>query len=152
MKREDDTKKPTSKIVKYGGGFLIAMIGVGLASGILKPTGQSASVSPVAAPVLALVSSRGHDSDGGAYWIVEGQVKNISDESIKSVTAITTWYTKDDQFISTDQALIDFDPILPGQTSPFKTISRGNPSMSKYSVEFKRLLGGTLNTRDDRKK
>ena len=55
-------------------------------------------------------------------------------------------------FITTDNALIDYNPILPGQTSPFKTMSSTNPAMSKYTVDFKHLIGGTIDTRDDRKR
>ena len=114
-----------------------------------------ASSTPQPAPTppqakLALLSSRGYDEHG--YHIVEGQVKNISTESLKSVTANATWYDKADGFITSDDALIEYNPILPGQTSPFKTMSRTNPAMSKYSVEFKFLMGGTIQTDDQRKK
>lgn len=111
---------------------------------------DAAVSNPAAAPRLALLSSRGYESESGGYWYVEGQVRNISAESLERVTAVSTWFTQDGQFITSDNALIDFDPILPGQASPFKTITRGNPSMAKYTLEFKQLLGGTIPHRDDR--
>jgi hypothetical protein len=101
-------------------------------------------------PPLALLSSRGYESTSGGYHYVEGQVKNLSAESLSRVAAQVTWFTRDDQFITSDDALIDFDPLLPGQTSSFKTITRSNPAMSRYSVEFKRILGGAIPFRDDR--
>jgi hypothetical protein len=65
---------------------------------------------------------------------------------------VGTWYDKDGNFIKFDDALIDYNPILPGQTSPFKTISTGNPAMARYSVGFKTLFGGSLAMDDQRKK
>jgi hypothetical protein len=86
------------------------------------------------------------------YHYVEGQVKNVSDKPLKNVTAVGIWLDKDGNFIKSDDALIDYNPILPGQTSPFKTISSGNPAMSKYRVEFKFLFGGKIAVDDQRKK
>ena len=82
---------------------------------------------------------------------MEGQLNNITAAPIKNVTAVATWYSRDGTFVKSDDALIDYNPILPGQTSPFKTMSSTNPAMSKYTVEFKTLFGGTLIVRDDRK-
>lgn len=101
--------------------------------------------------VLALVATRGYESESGSYWYVEGQVKNISSEPIRRIQVVSTWYDKADQFISSDSAMVEYDPLLPGQTSPFKTITRGNPAMSKYSVSFKSMFGPEFPTRDDRK-
>jgi hypothetical protein len=101
---------------------------------------------------LALLSSRGYESEGGGYHIVEGEVENISGESLKSVAAMASWYTKDGTFISSSDALIEFDPLLPGQKSPFKTMTRTNPAMSSYTVAFKRLFGPEIATDDRRKK
>jgi len=106
----------------------------------------------VSPPRLAILSGRGYQSETGNYWYVEGEVKNLSDESLRSVQVVSTWYTAEDSFITSSSALIDYNPLLPGQTSPFKTITRGNPAMSKFSISFKQLLGGTIATRDDRPK
>ncbi len=152
--------KPPNKILVGCLGVLLAFGALAALGNLLAgdtPTEPSQSAAPALAPApardeVALVSTRGYESDGGGYWIVEGQVTNISDAPIKNLEAVSTWYTKADEFITTDSALVDFNPILPGQTSPFKTMSRGNPAMSKFAVEFKQLMGGTLRARDDRKK
>ena len=81
------------------------------------------------------------------YATLEGQVKNISGEPLRSVTAVATFYDKNGGFITSDDALIDYNPILPGQVSPFKVMATENPAMHKAGVEFKFLLGGTINTR-----
>ena len=115
-----------------------------------QPTGRTARAPE--GPQLALISSRGYEAEYGGYHYVEGQVENISSVALKNVTAVATWYDKDGDFIKSDDALIDFNPILPGQISPFKTISTGNPAMSRYTVEFKELLGGAISTEDRRKR
>lgn len=105
-----------------------------------------------AAPQLALLSSRGYPSDDeGSYYYVEGQVKNISTVSLSNIEAVVTWYTKNGQFIISDSALVKFNPILPGQVSPFETITTGNPRMAKYAVEFQNFGGGRINAVDRRK-
>jgi hypothetical protein len=81
------------------------------------------------------------------HAILEGQVKNISASSLRNVTAVATFYDKSGGFITSDDAIIDYNPILPGQVSPFKVITTENPAMRKAGVEFKFLMGGTINTR-----
>lgn len=103
---------------------------------------------PSPADVLALESAQA--SNGYGFHTVEGQVTNLTNQNLENVMAVVTWYTDDEQFITTDEALIDFNPVLPGQTSPFEVMSSSNPAMSKYRVEFKRLFGGTLRTEDRR--
>lgn len=114
-------------------------------------TGTSASRPPEPTYQLALISSRGYESNGGGFHIVEGQVKNISDQPLKNVTAVATWLDKDGGFIKSDNAIIEYNPILPGQISPFKTMSSTNPAMEKYSVGFKTLFGGSLAVDDQRR-
>jgi hypothetical protein len=159
-------------VKRVGGGFLIAMIlgSIGIAvggnartaSGTASPqadalsTPSTPTTTPAAtatpSPSLALVSARGYESDSGGFHYVEGQVTNLTDKPLQSVAAVATWYDKNDQFITSDDALVNFNPLMPGQTSPFKTITRSNPLMAKFTIQFKRLLGGQLEMRDDRKK
>jgi len=54
---------------------------------------------------------------------------------------VATFYDANGGFITTSDALIDYNPILPGQTSPFKVMKTENPAMKKASVEFKYLMG-----------
>lgn len=78
---------------------------------------------------------------------MEGRVTNISDAALRNVTAVVTWYTEDGQFVTSDDALIEYNPILAGQTSPFEVMSGTNPAMKRFRVEFKELFGGTIRTR-----
>jgi len=78
------------------------------------------------------------------YAIVEGQVKNISSGSLKNVTIVASFYDASGSFITSADALIDYNPILPGQISPFKAMHTENPAMKKAGVEFKYLMGGSI--------
>lgn len=110
---------------------------------------ESPAPAPVpASPDLALLAARGYEESG--FHQVEGQVQNISSNSLDNVTVIVTWYTSDSEFITSDEALIDFNPILPGQISNFSTLTRSNPAMSRFSVQFKDLLAGTIQHEDRR--
>jgi len=93
---------------------------------------------------LELISSRWSHEYG--YATYEGQVKNISDSRLKNVQAVVTWSDKNHNFITSDSALIDYNPIMPGQTSPFKVMATFNPAMHYARVEFSFLMGGKIKT------
>ena len=93
---------------------------------------------------LEIVSSSW--SKGYGYATYEGQIKNISSLKLKNVQAVVTWYDKNDNMITLSSALIEYNPILPGQSSPFKVMKTYNPAMEKAGVEFSHLMGGTITT------
>ena len=96
----------------------------------------------IASCQLELVNSRWSENYG--YATYEGQVKNISNTKLDDVQAVVTWYDKNGNMITSSSALIEYNPILPGQVSPFKVIKTYNPAMEKAGVEFSKLMGGTL--------
>jgi hypothetical protein len=114
------------------------------------PSAPSGSSETNSGAQLALLSSRGYQTEGGGYYIVEGEVRNISGERLADVEAVASWYASNGTFITSDSALIDYNPIMPGQTSPFKVMSTANPEMDKYSVGFKTVLGLPIATSDER--
>lgn len=87
------------------------------------------------------------------YVFVRGEVKNVSSQSIKSVMAVGEFRTKDGTLVKSEDSLIDYNPILPGQTSPFKTGGTDNPAITNCSLSFKTLFGKQLGytTAKDRK-
>lgn len=94
--------------------------------------------------VLELTAFSWHTEHG--YAIVEGMVKNISPEPLESVQAVAIFSDNDGNFITSADALIDYRPILPGQSSPFKVMKSENPAMKSARVEFKQFAGGELKT------
>ncbi len=114
----------------------------------------TATPAPTSTPDLSqykleLLSSSGVKEY--SYATVEGQVKNISKQSLENVMVVVEWYTDGGDFVKSDDALIDYNPILAGQISPFKSITTDNPAMTKYKVSFKELFGGKIPTLDSRK-
>jgi hypothetical protein len=97
---------------------------------------------------LAILSSRWQEEYD--YAIYEGQVKNISNSNLTNVQAVVTWYDKNDNMITSSSALIEYNPILAGQTSPFKVMKTYNPEMKKASIEFSHLMGGTIKSYEER--
>ncbi len=145
-------KKKTSPLAK---GCLIVLVifgGLWILGKMIMPTTTSPGSyssepsSHTEGPSLELVSSRWYKESG--YAIFEGQVKNISSSPLESVEAVATFYDSAGGFITSSDALIDFNPILPGQTSPFKVMKTENPAMQKAGVEFKHFSGGSIEYRD----
>lgn len=75
------------------------------------------------------------------YVTAEGQVKNISGRRLENVMAVVTWKDSNGNMITSDSALIEYRPLMPGQTSPFKVMESYNPLMKKASIGFKHLMG-----------
>ncbi len=78
---------------------------------------------------------------------VTGEVKNISGKSMDSVVAVGSFYTKSGEFVKSSDAIIDYNPILAGQTSPFQVITTSNPEMDSCKIAFKEFFGGTIPTK-----
>ena len=87
-----------------------------------------------------------HWSTGHGYAKAEGQVKNISGRKLKNVEALVIWFDNNGNMITSDSSLIEYNPIMPGQTSPFSVMEQYNPAMTKARVEFKYLFGGSIQT------
>lgn len=138
---EEKTKVlPTTEVSEYLIGFM---------------EGNNQRVTPTPSPAgiqeaqLALLSSRGYKEYD--YSIVEGQVRNTSSRSIQSIVAVVTWYDDNDNFVTSESALIEYDPLVAGETSTFKVMSRTPASARRYSIDFKRFGSGSIRW-DDRRK
>lgn len=140
--------------------FLIGIIVIGtMAESIAQnsppnlggnPSQSGSSIGNQRSEKLALLSTNSYFESG--YAITEGQVKNIGDENIENVEVVVTWKTEDGEFIKSDSSIIDYDPILRQQTSPFKVLTTRNPKMHRFEVSIKRAFGGTIDWVDMRKK
>ena len=87
-----------------------------------------------------------HWSQEYRHAIAKGEVKNISGRKLERVQALVTWYDRNGSMITSDDALIEFDPIMPGQTSPFEVIENYNPAMANAKIEFKSMWGPIIQT------
>jgi hypothetical protein len=81
-------------------------------------------------------------SDGPKF---EGEIKNTSTRSFGNVAITTTFFNKKGGFISNGpETLITFQPILPGQTSPFSDYGGSNPSVNYVRIKVAKFEGREL--------
>lgn len=99
-------------------------------------------------PPIKLLSARGEIDDD--YVTVTGEVANISNEKLERVWVVITHYGANGDLITSDDAILDYDPLMPGQTSPFKAMVRRNPLMKTYKIGFKHTFGETIDFIDAR--
>jgi len=92
---------------------------------------------------LHLLHSYGY-WEGGNYVYVQGEVKNISDESLADVEAVISVYTSEGKLFSSDSRLIDKNPLLPGQTSFFLVGTDGDETAKRYRLWFRFSSGDEI--------
>lgn len=113
----------------------------GLSPGQPSPTERSATSEPK----LEVQSFRVYQQYGYAH--IDGLVKNISAESMDAVVAVAEFYASDGTFVKSADALIEYNPILAGQSSPFEVLTTDNPAITEGKISFKEFWGGTIPTR-----
>lgn len=130
----------------------VATSGPGSTSATAASTPRSTSTPTATAATgekLALLSASCTSSVG--YSRCSGSVKNLTDKPMRSVAVVISWVDANGVIQTADDSLIDYNPILPGQESPWDTIGQDNPALTRFRVSFKELLGGTISMRDDRR-
>ncbi len=135
--------------------FLVPLAGVMILASIRQSTSSTtarrapfATSAPAptapAPPPLLLGSWAFNILSGGSYVEVAGTVTNQSGRSLEHVQAVVTFKDKSGGFVTTDTGMVEYDPLLPGQTSPWKVMARHNPAMETAHVGFKTMFGGSL--------
>jgi hypothetical protein len=74
----------------------------------------------------------------------EGEIKNTSTRSIGHVAITATFFNKKGGFISNGETMINFQPILPGQISPFSGYGGSNPSINYVRIKVAKFEGREL--------
>lgn len=101
---------------------------------------------PEPSPDLEILSYRNEREHG--FIKVMGEVRNVSGSKIDNLMVTVTYYTSDGQMVRSDDALIEYNPIMNNQTSPFQTIGTDNPAIARYVLSFKVMFGGTVSYKD----
>ena len=137
--------------VAWGCLAVIVLVGVFVAKGCSDISSRitTAAAPPPASNAPQLVLKTWSWSREYGYVTAVGQVKNISNVPLRNVEAVASFYDAKGTFITSGDALIDYNPILPGQTSPFHAMTTDNPAMRSASIEFKELMGGTIRYVED---
>lgn len=87
-----------------------------------------------------------HWSSEYGHTIAEGRVKNHTGLRLENIVALVEYNDGNGELITSDSALIEYNPLMPGQTSPFKVITRYNPQMRTAGIRFRMLGGGEMKT------
>ena len=91
---------------------------------------------------LVLLDWSWHTEHG--YAIAEGMVKNVSSEPLRNICANVTFLTASGSHVTSEDSLVSYNPIMPNQASPFRVMARENPEIRKARIDFKQLMGGTV--------
>ncbi len=119
-------------------GFALGLFGLFGSLG----SGHADSVSSDAPPPLRLL---GHScSLEYTYEVWEGEVRNVSDERLDSVMAVVRFQDEAGTFVTSESAMIEYQPLMPGQTSPFKVATTNNPRIRHFTIGSKQMFGGEL--------
>ncbi len=94
--------------------------------------------------LLLVTAANEYYQPASGYMHLEGEVKNVSGQSLNNVLAVVSYYTAAGEYVTTDSNLIDFQPILSNQTSPFHVLTPGNPAIERWKLLFKIFNGGTI--------
>ena len=139
-----------SGITKFFIGVLVVFFGFFAVLAIVMPQ-PDPSPAPTRARPRAQAAAKPPLSLGAWDWSsehgwasAEGQITNTGTASLENVEAVVSWFTKSGSFITSQSTLIEYSPILGGQTSPWKVMGRHNPAMAEARVEFKQMFGGKL--------
>jgi hypothetical protein len=76
-----------------------------------------------------------------SYTYLQGEVQNISDKKLSKVMAVGDFRASNGVLVESEDALLDYSTLLPGQSSPFKVMQKNNPAINNCTVKF-RFLGG----------
>ena len=93
---------------------------------------------------LILEPGASWSQSSSSYVTFIGQVTNDTSLPLRRVQAVATFKDAAGVFVSSDTGFLDYEPLLPGQTSAFKVLARYNPAMAKASIEFKVLGAGAI--------
>jgi hypothetical protein len=152
---QPDFQKPKQRVWAYVliGLFILGAIGNAIRE--KEPRSSYSSVSssslttsptPDYGTPLELLSYRAER--GYSFITIHGEVKNISSEKMEDVAAIVEFRDKSGTLIKSDEGIIEYNPIMPGQTSPFTVMSSDNPLMTNYHVAFKHIFGDSIPFKD----
>jgi len=120
--------------------LILSVLVVGITSCASAP---SVSTDVDAKPSLLLLPIQ-VQKHHGTIWI-EGQVKNISTENLETIFPVADFYDASGALVQSSTGQMTYDPIMPGQTSPFKIAADDNPLIQRIEISgFKTPWGARI--------
>jgi hypothetical protein len=93
---------------------------------------------------MSLLITSYHWYEESGFAIAEGEVKNVTVQKLDDVIAHVSFYTADNQLVTSSEALLDFTTLMPQQSSTFKVYADINPLMQTAVVKFKTMWGDEI--------
>lgn len=109
---------------------------------------SSSTPHPMTAPTQLEFTHRWNWSESGNYIHIEGQVTNVSGERLEGMRIVISLADEAGNFVTSEVSYPQFDPLMPGQTSPYTSMISDNPAIKKYRVEFATRDGEKLKAAD----
>jgi TPR repeat protein len=78
------------------------------------------------------------------FVTAEGQVRSVTPHKLENVSVTVIYKTSSGALVTSDTVLIEYNPLMPGQLSPFKVITSDNPQIRNANVNFSFLMGGSI--------
>lgn len=119
-----------------------AVFWLGLAFGVGSPIRTAVRAQPP--PVVAIVAVTCVEYSNSGEIEVQGEVKNISSLPVKSLEMSAVFSGPSGQFVSTSDLLAKFDPVMPGQVSPFDGLGEYNPVIQTVKITPALMFGPAL--------
>ena len=114
-----------------------------------SPAAVTATTQTPDAPQLAVLAQQCRRISEH-YMQCDGEVKNLTSSPIQYVKAFVSYYDKQQTFVTSDGALITFNPLMPGQQSPFKILTPYHPHLAQFSISFTTLWGHPITAQDQK--
>lgn len=85
-------------------------------------------------PVVAIVAVTCMELPDAGEIEVQGEIRNLSSQPINSMVLSAVFNGVGGQFVSTSDLPVKFDPVMPGQVSPFDGFGDYNPIIRNVTV------------------
>ncbi|MGX5805920.1 hypothetical protein ACWGS9_32605 [Bradyrhizobium sp. Arg314] len=98
-----------------------------------------------ARPDLKIDGSRCETEYG--FIKITGRMTNKTSRAIENLMAVGMFSSNGDYFKSAT-AMVEYQPLLPGQTDPYTVMTTANPAITNCLTTFKTMFGGEVSSAD----
>lgn len=109
-----------------------------------KKAEQERCQRQLASVALIIEDSSWYRERYGSYVTAEGRVTNNTAVTINYAKVLIEYYTDNLTFVTSDWSYLELTALLPGQSTPYKIMTRENPAMARASVRFIDRSGSEL--------
>ncbi|MER8882453.1 FxLYD domain-containing protein [Mesorhizobium sp. M0816] len=76
---------------------------------------------------------------------ITGRVTNKTTRPIENLMAVGIFSSNGD-YVKSATAMVEYQPLLPGQTSPYTVMTTANPAITNCLTTFKTMFGGEVSS------